>query len=209
MTAYFLIESGRPLELVRQQIAETDRVRKQTQELAKELGITNGSLCRRTGILLGVVFDGPVHPEFAKPKSRGRNRPSYPKKGSDWAKRFAAQQGTPDASRLIADEFNIPLSISFKTESGGGWSCIGTPLTECGFLWLGEDGPFAMWAPDVPALVEERKAQGQTIEEPAASFSFAIEGCKRIEKEEWEILVLQHEIAEKKAAAASAAKESA
>lgn len=198
MTAYLMIESGRPLELVRQQIAETARVRKQSQELAKELGIDNASLCRRTGVLLGVVFDGPVHPEFVKPKSRGRSRSSYPKKGSDWAKRFASQQGTPDASLLIADEFKIPLSISYRTESGSGWSAIGSPLTECGFLWLGEDGPYAMWAPDVPALVADRKIHGQEIEEPAASFSFNIDGCRRIEKEEWEILVLQHELAEKK-----------
>lgn len=201
MDAFFLIESGRPLELVREQIAETARVRKQTQELAAELGITNGSLCRRTGVLLGVVFDGSVHPEFAKPKSRGRSRSSYPKKGSDWAKRFAAQKGTPNASELISTEFCIPLSISYSTEGGSGWSCIGTPLNECGFLWLGEDGPFAMWTPDVPALVEARKASGQTVEEPAASYAFNIEGCKRIEKQEWEILVLQAEIAEKKAAA--------
>lgn len=202
MTAYFIIESGRPLELVRQQIAETARVQKQTQDLAKELGITNGSLCRMTGVLLGVVFDGPVHPEFVKPKSRGRNRSSYPKKGSDWAKRFAAQQGTPNASAVIASEFGIPLSIFYKTDDGHGWSCIGNPLVECGFLWLGENGPFAMWAPDVPALVEERKSRGQTIEEPAASFAFNIDGCQRIEKEEWEILVLQHELAEKQRAAA-------
>jgi len=202
MTAYFLIESGRPLELVRQQIAETSRVREQTQALAKELGVTNGSLCRRTGVLLGVVFDKDVHPEFVKPKSRARNRTSYPKKGSDWAKRFAAQQGTPDAVELISTEFEIPLGLSYKMATGSGWCTIGTPLSECGFLWLGENGPYAMWAPDVPALVADRRSRGQEVEDPAGSFSFNIDGCRRIEKEEWEILVLQHELAAKKGGAA-------
>ncbi|MEG1454884.1 MAG: hypothetical protein RSC66_04850, partial [Comamonas sp.] len=185
-----------------QQIAEAARVRGETQALAQELGITDGSLCRRTGILYGVIFPGDVHPDFLKPKARSRNRTSYPKKGSDWAKRLAAQRGTPDASILISTEFEIPLSISYTTDSGSGWSHIGSMLTECGFLWLGEDGPYAMWAPDVPALVAEGQARGQIIAEPAASFSFNIEGARRIEKEEWEILVLQHELAEKKRAAA-------
>lgn len=200
INAFFRIEGGKALEMVQAHIAERIRVQKEVSVLANELGITEGRTDRMTGILTGVMFPNDIHADFTKPKKR--NDSSYPKKKSAWAARFAAQKGYRDPANWIAKEFGIPLSISFrnidnKSEDGNGWAHIGSLLTECGFLFLSEQGPYAMWTPDVPAIVASRTSPNVVVEEPAASFKLEFEGCCRIEKEEWEILVLQHELKEK------------
>lgn len=187
--ALFLIESGKPLEMVRQHIQDMTRVRNQNAAFAKELGVENIWTDRMNGTLSAVEFPGAIHPDFSKPKRR--NGGSYPKKGTEWYKRLTNAEGTRNAASWIAEEFGIPLSVSYKSEHSSGWSAIGRPLTECGFLFLGENGPYALWAPDVPAIVAER-AEGRVIDEPAASFQFNIQGVRRIPHEEWELMVAQY-----------------
>jgi hypothetical protein len=195
--AMFMIEGGKPLEMIKQHIAERNRVWGAVRALAKELEADQVYTDRTNGILSGVVFRDDIHPDFAKPKKRGEA--SYPKKGTAWAKRLKEQQGYRDPAEWISKEFGIPLVVEYDANDGGwGSTCIGSPLTECGFLYLGEEGPFAMWAPDVPAIVEKYRSYG-TVREPAASFRFNIPGCLRIEEEEWRILVLQHELEQKRA----------
>lgn len=198
----FMIEGGKALEMVKAHIAEVKRVGKEARELAKELGVQEIMTDRQFGVLAGVIFPGAIHADFTKPK--GKSRASYPKKGSAWAARLAEQKGYRDQSEWISTEFNIPLTISYRGEGSWGSTCIGSMLSECGFLFLGEDGPYAMWIPDVSAHVAECTSRGYTVDEPAASFKMEIEGCRRVDKEEWEILVLQHELAEKQRARAAA-----
>lgn len=193
--AIFMIESGKPLEMVKSYIAERTRVRDEVRTLAEELGVKEVYTDRRTHVLTGVVFPSAPHPDFCKPKKR--NGVSFPKKGSEWAKRLNAQQGTPDQAPWIAKEFGIPLSLSYQNSECNGWHGLGSPLAECGFLWMSYDCPYAMWAPDVPAAVADHQAKGYTVGEPATSFQFAIDGVRRIHKEEWEILVLQQKLGEK------------
>lgn len=196
--AIFMIESGRPLEMIKQHIAERQRVRKDVYGLARELGVTEIQTDRTNGVLRAVRFPGAIHPEFTKPK--GRDSSSYPKKGTEWGKRLAAQVGYRDSAEWISSEFGIPLNVSYKTDDGDwGSTCIGSMLNECGFLFLSEEGPFAMWTPDVPAYVAEYSGNGRTADEPAASFQLEFGGCRRIEPEEWELLVLQDKLAKKQA----------
>lgn len=199
MDAFFMIESGRALEMIKEHIADRHRVMIETRSLAKEIGAPQLFEDRTNGVLLGVVFDGDIHPDFKKPS--GRHTASYPKKGTAWAKRLSEQKGYQPLVRWISGEFDIPLGISYTHENGSGGSGIGNPFTECGFLYLGVDGPYAMWVPDVPAEVAEYEAKGYVVEEPARSFKLEFDGCRRIEKEEWEILVLQKKLADKKVAA--------
>lgn len=191
----FMIESGKALEMVKQHISERQRVWKEVRLLAKELGVERIQTDRTNGVLRAVNFTSDIHPDFTKPK--GRDLSSYPKKGTAWAKRLAAQKGYRDPSEWISTEFTIPLNISYQFKGGHGSSCIGNFLNECGFLYLGEDGPYAMWVPDVPAYVAQYTSNGSTVDEPAASFKLKFDGCRRIEDEEWEILVLQNKLAEK------------
>lgn len=194
----FMIEGGKALGLIKRHIAEVQRVGAEVRALARELGVDSIFTSRETGVLRSVQFKGKVHPEFKKETKHG----SFPKKGSEWAKRLAAQEGYEPASGLIADELGVPLVISYsKTSDNYGSRVIGFPFRECGFLYLSEDGPYAMWMPDVPAEVAHSEAEGYTVAEPAKSFRLEFDGCRRIEREEWEILVAQDSLAKKRAAA--------
>lgn len=199
MNAIFMIEGGRALEMVKEHIAERLRVRVETRALAQELGAPELFEDRTNGTLLGVVFDGDIHPDFKKPT--GRHKVSYPRKGTAWEKRLKEQVGYRPLVRWISDEFNIPLHISYSGNGGSGGGCVGNPFTECGFLYLSPAGPYAMWVPDIPAKVAEYEAKGYVVEEPTRSFKLEFEGCRRIEEEEWEILVLQKKLEAKNALA--------
>lgn len=192
----FMIESGKALALVKHHISEVLRVRNEVGALLEDLGVRRYRLNRVTGVLSAVDFDGAQHPDFKKPTKWG----SYPKKGTEWAKRFAEQRGHESDSGLISDAFSIPLSLSYRSEDSSGGRCIGSPLTECGFLYLSVDGPYAMWVPDVPAEVAYQESLGYTVDEPAKSFRLEFDGCRRIEPEEWDILVAQHKLDQKRAA---------
>lgn len=194
--AYFLVEGGKALQLVREHIAERNRVATAVSALATELGVSRGPIDRRTGVMLGAVFSGENHQDFKKPDRHGV---SYPRKGSAWAQRLKQQHGHADQSQLIAVAFDIPLSIQYagRYSDGNeyeGSRIIGSPLAECGFLWLSPEGPYAMWTPDVPGIVAAAQAAGETVTCGAASFELEFDGCKRIRKEEWEIMVLQYKM---------------
>jgi hypothetical protein len=197
----FMIEGGKALDLVKQHIEDKLRVARERNAIARELGIEDIYVSNMDGTLLGVLFKGDVHPDFKKPDRKGR---SSPKKGTEWAKRFEDQKGFTRPTNVISEAFDVPLSIGYSSADGEwtGHRCIGNPFHECGFLHFGKEGPFAMWVPDVPGEVAESEKAGQIVEEPAKSFKLEFDGCRRIEPEEWEILVAQHKLAEKKAKAA-------
>lgn len=193
--AVFLIEGGKPLEMVKEHIADLLRIRKVNSALADELGITQGYVCNHSGVLLGARFKGQPHPDFKKPK---RNGVSFPKKGTEWARRLAEQKGHHELPSWIAEELGIPLTISFQVGDGDGWQHIGSLLYECGFLFLSAEGPYAMWTPDVPVEVAKIESEGKTVSEPAKSFRLEFEGCRRIEIEEWNIMVQQKRLEDKR-----------
>lgn len=201
MNAIFMIEGGRALVMIKEHIAEKRRVQDASRALARELGASQYIEDRTNGVLLGVIFDGNLHPDFKKPT--GRHGTCYPKKGTVWAKRLAEQEGYKPLVKWISGEFGIPLNISYSYEGGSGSGCIGNPFTECGFLYISANGPYAMWVPDIQAIVADHEARGHIVEEPAKSFRFESDGCRRIEQEEWNILVLQKKLDEKKKMAVS------
>ncbi|GGY03624.1 hypothetical protein [Paludibacterium paludis] len=194
---YFLIEGGKALDLVKEHIAEKKAVRTAVREMAAELGIEQGVTCRLGGNLLGAIFHGTCHPDFTKPNRKGH---SFPKKNTEWEKRFAAAPRHNPVTEVIADAMNIPCTLEYTSGTSHGWRHIGYPLSECGFLYLSENGPYAMWIPDVQAEVSAMEADGYAVAEPAKSFVPAFDGCRRIEKEEWEFLVAQHKLEQKRAA---------
>lgn len=56
-----------------------------------------------------------------------------------------------------------------------------------------------MWIPDVAAQVRYEHDRGNQVGKREASFKAEFDGCRRIEIEEWELLVAQHNLAAKKA----------
>lgn len=198
-TAVFIVEGGRALEMVKEHIADRKRVMSEIGEILKELDAGETySADRATGVLSRVSFKGDAHPEFCKPT--GSDRLSHPKKRTAWHKRFKAMKGYRPLPGWIAEEFGIPLTIKYKGPKCNGSSRMGNFFAECGFLYLSVDGPYAMWTPDVPAEVRAKTEKGYEVEEPAKSFRLEFDGCRRIEKEEWEILALQHKLDAKKSA---------
>jgi hypothetical protein len=199
--AIYIIESGKPLEMIKHHIAERIRVKRSVIELLNELGCENREVWtdRQTGVLTAISAKRGQQPDgFTVPDSRGK---CWPKKGTEWAKRFSSQHGFADSVKEIAEAFNVPLSISFTSQGHGeGWRHIGYPLSECGYLFTGEDGPYAMWIPDVAAIVSDMAREGDTVTTSnALMFSMVIDGCRRIDHEEWEIMVMQHKLEKKKA----------
>ena len=193
----FMVESGRALDLVKQHIAERRRVSGDVRAMADELGTQSVFTDRSSGVLTGIDFGRVApHVDFKKPNKYGA---SYPKKGSDWARRFKEQLCYANPAEVIAREFDVPMTIHYKTDGGEGWRHIGGMMAECGWLYLSADGPYAMWVPDVEAEVAEDVARGNTVSEPAASFVPKFDGCRRVEHEEWDILVAQHALAKKQA----------
>lgn len=198
--AIYMIEGGKALDLVKRRIEDVRRVQQQNHDLAKELGAARYRVRICEGTISTVEFKGDVHPQFTKPGKYG----SRPKKGTEWEKRFAEQKGHIESeSTEISNAFNIPLCISYKGGESSGSRIIGAPLQECGFLYLSADGPYALWIPDVAAEVADTESRGYTVSEPAKSFDMILPGCRRIEKEEWQILVAQHELEKKRSAKAT------
>lgn len=193
----FMIEGGKALELVKQHIADRKRVKEANWAMCQELGVENIVTNRFTGKLEAVVFPGERHPDF---KVADRYGACYPKKNTEWAKRLAEAPHYRVPVKVIHEELGVPCSLSYTSHDGGrGGTRIGSMMQECGFLYLSESGPYAMWIPNVPAEVALIEENGKrTVDEPARSFVPVFEGCRRIEKEEWELLVAQYKLEQKR-----------
>lgn len=191
----FLIEGGKALELVKAHIAARLATEKEIRAICTELGVSEYTTNPINGKLVGVVFLAERHPDFKVPTRRGI---SYPRKGSEWEKRLMAHKGYPSQNSIIQEQLGVPCSIEHKDATGHGWTCIGNFLNECGFLYLSADGPYGMWIPNVPAEVAKFEAKGSVVVNAAKIFKPEFEDCRLIEREEWDILVAQHKLEEKR-----------
>ncbi|AJD82948.1 hypothetical protein PJWF_00054 [Achromobacter phage JWF] len=201
---YYLIEDGQALELVQAHIRDviaTDGARHALiKEISDEAQVENAYRHVDTGVLLGVTFArGHHHPDFTKP--RGRNKTCHPKQGTFWEKRFKEQPKIETLPRNVVDAYKIPLTLNYvKIENGKeteeGFRHIGwPPLHEVGFLYLGKAGPYALWTPDIVAYARAQEAKGYKVKGECAVWNQdGLEGCRRIKKEEWELLVAQHNL---------------
>jgi len=209
---YYLIEGGQALELVQAHIRDllaTDAARVELiKEISKEAKVVEACRHIDAGTLIGVRFErGVQHPDFTKP--RGRLKSCYPKKGTKWFARFQDQPRVETTPGALVDAYKIPLSMSYvKIEDGKqtseGFRHIGwPPLNEVGFLYMGKDGPYGLWTPDIQAYVKDQESRGFKVTGACSTYDpDGLEGCRRIEKEEWEIIVAQHKLKEKKNATA-------
>ncbi|PAT39171.1 hypothetical protein CK623_11465 [Vandammella animalimorsus] len=186
----YMIESDPALSLVKRHIAERKRAWAEAKVLADEYGATHCSFNHLDGRLASLGFEGEPHPQFKKP----RNGHCYPKKGSEAAAKFAALQGYEYSCTVISQALGVPLSLRWDQPDDGsrGWMNIGSPFQECGWLYLSEDGPYALWIPNVQAAIEHLHQQGKTVDPPA--FDMQLPGCRRLLREEWDLLVAQHKL---------------
>ncbi|TXI23050.1 MAG: hypothetical protein E6Q67_05170 [Roseateles sp.] len=198
--ALYLIESDPALQLVQAHITAVRRQHAHNAALAQELGVKEAVTSKLEGHITGVRFTGRVPEGWTAPDRK--HRCSRPKKGTEWAARFAAQPRVPNAAQAIAAAFSVPLQISYRKEDGEGFGLLGNPFFPCGFLYLSADGPYAMWVPDVAAAVADFEALGYQVDEQTESFSMDLPGCRRLLKEEWQLMVAQHDLDQAKAGGA-------
>ena len=201
--AVFLIESGRALELAQQWMQEEHAQRRQAREIGQELGVSRVYLSFDTGVVLGVYFGDKlaVHPDFRKPNRKGA---SFPKKHSGWAVRLAQQHERKLTMAQVNKELGIPDSLCVRHAADGSeiWRMLSSPVNPSGFLSLSDQGPFAIWTPDVDdAIRQEREAGNEVLTFPK-DFKFIIAGTRRILPEQWDLMVAEHRLAKAAQAAA-------
>lgn len=200
----FMIEGPGPaMDLVKKHIDEVIKSRLSASRILKTFGLNSKNCTVYTdqgGLVLGVITSVKLGPDWKKPDRRGVQ---YPKINSETAKILAKQKGYQSPETLIARTLKVPLSLQYKTKNGSGSTIIGSPLNAAGFLYTSKDGPYAMWIPDVHAHIAdlEKRTKGK-VTDIARNFKPEFEGCRLIEPEEWDIIVAQHKLAEKKAEAA-------
>jgi len=182
--AIFMIEGGVALDLIQDHIAEKQVIADKIRELADEFCTTRVATSKFDGSLIGLHLDPskPRPKDFTAPDVNGVSRPR---------------------SKSIAATLGIPTQLSYsKKGKFHGSRLIGHPAAPCGFLYISSNGPFAMWTPDVEMEVAaaESSEKGVVVSGPAKSFRMDIDGCRRLEIEEWEIIVRTHALIRKQAA---------
>lgn len=200
---YFLVETGSTLELVRKHIADRQDAERRNKALLDELGVDRYFPSILDGTVVSVEFGlKPVHPDFKMPDRKGR---SWPKKGTEWARRFNEQVGYDRRGYEVAKALGVPSDISFTGGGSHGSSCISRSIgSGTGFLYLSPEGPYALYVPDVAAKVAEYEAQGFVVDDDCKNFKPEFPGCRPILKEEWDFIVAKHDMDEAKAARAAA-----
>lgn len=194
---YFSVTGGAVLALCKAHIAACKESHQRNRAIATELGVSQWQEHFLDGTICAVVFDGERHPDFRTPNKHGG---CVPRKNTEWHRKFLENKGYDRLGNGITKALGIPTHIEYTTEGGEGWQAIGGGFsTGVGFLWLSDDGPFALYIPDIAAIVAGHEAQGHVVADPAKSFKSVFDGAQPIEKEEWEILVLQQKLAEKQA----------
>lgn len=192
---YFLVTGGAVLDLCKAHIAARQETHKRNCAMAIELGASQFQEHILDGTICSVIFDGPKHPDFKNPDKHGA---CAPKKNTEWQRKFAENKGYDRSGSQKAEALGIPTHIDYTYEGGRGWSAIASPFSsDVGFLWLSNEGPFALYIPDVASAIAEHEAQGHVVSDAVKAFKPVFDGAHPIHKEEWVIMVAQHQLAEK------------
>ena len=201
---YFLIEGpGRAKELVTQYIAERTAAVQAINTFAKKVGASAYQTERETLRLAGLTFDGPV-PQGWKSiggtSRRGGAQSFSPRKGSA---EHAEMQSLPTLSLTpdnVAKSLGIPTMIDYVDGNGAyaGGVVLSLQGDECGFAYPATSGPFLLWIPDVEKAVEScektfpKIAPHLSVSPGIKSYRPEFEGCRKILREEWDLIVAQH-----------------
>ncbi|EYR81840.1 hypothetical protein [Shinella sp. DD12] len=192
---YFAVEGGRTLEIARKHVAERAAVEEVNRALAKELGAERYAVDFLTGVLCGVIFPGKPHADFKKPNKNGV---SSPRARTAWDARLASMKGYDRRGFSLAKALGVPTDISYRKGDAvrGGSAIAGGFSSGVGFLYLSEDGPFALYVPDVAYVVADYEDRGYTVCDECKNFKPEFDGARPILKEEWELVVARHKLAE-------------
>lgn len=189
---YFAVEGGRALEMAKQHVRARQDQHARNVALLEGLNTKEYVASILDGTVVGVRFDGVPHPDFKKANSKGW---SAPKKNTEWAKRFEENPGYDARGYELAEALGGPTVLKYSSSTSRGMTHISKGFSSgVGFLWLGEDGPFALYIPDVQAMVAQYEEGGYTVCPECKHFAFQLDGARPILKEEWELTVAKHKL---------------
>lgn len=196
---YFAVEGGATLELAHKHVAERKAVEERNRAMADELGTDRYAVDYSTGVICGVVFNGKAHPDFKRADRRGV---SHPRQKTEWLRRMEAEKGYDRRYFSLAKALGVPTDISYTNETTRGGACISGGFSSgTGLLYCSSSGPFALYVPDIAAVVAEYEARGYVVDDACKNFKPEFEGARPILKEEWELTVARHKLAEAEQAA--------
>ena len=184
MSQIYLIKSGVMLEAVKQYIEDDKQCKIAYSKFAESKGSTRyfHNSSKVYGLEMRDHLDG-----WTKPSRKSGE--SHPKKGSPDLELIQALPKMPNKVDIIKKITGVPLSISHKSEISSGHSCIGSPLNECGFLYISRHDLHAFWTPDLKK--ELSRYEGSEITNGADKWSMDIEGVEAISESKWDLLVAQ------------------
>lgn len=196
-TMYFLIESGKVLEMVRDHIQSRIETYARNKALLDDLGLNRYWHDIMDGTVAYVDFgNNQIHKDFKKPDRKGR---SYPKKNTEWDKRFKEQVGYDRTGFGVAKALGIPDTIQYEKDGLQGSSVIASGfLSGVGFLYLSPEGPYVLYTPDVQAKVREYEDKGYKVDDACKNLKAEFEGCRLITEAEWKFIVAKHELEKEK-----------
>lgn len=193
---YFAVDGGKALELAKKHVAEHAATIERNVETVKPLNVDRYVVSVLDGTVCGVEFNGALHKDFKKPDRRGV---SYPKKGTEWAEKFAAVKGYDKRGFELAKELGFPTTLYYKSDDCNGMTGTTSGINSgVGLLWISEDGPFALYVADISERVAYYESQGYTVDDACKHFKPKFDGARPILKEEWDLVVAQHELEEAK-----------
>ena len=192
---YFAVDGGRMLELAKKHVAERAAVEEVNRALAKELGAERYAVDYANGVLCGVIFTGKPHADFKKANKHGI---ASPRARTAWDARLSSIKGYDRRGFSLAKALGVPTDISYQRDGiERGSACISGGFSSgVGLLYLSKDGPFALYIPDIAHVVADYEARGYTVCDECKNFKPEFDGARPILKEEWELTVARHKLAE-------------
>lgn len=189
MNQIYLIESGIMLEAVKKYIEEIKACKTAYSKFAESKGSTE--YFHNSSKLYGLVMHKQIEGWTKPSRKSGESRPKIGCPDLDLIKELPK---TPDQVEIIRGITDVPLSISYKSETCSGHSFIGSPLNECGFLYLPKHDLYAFWTPDLKDALAGYS--DYEITNGADKWSMSVEGVKPISKSKWELLVAQCKVSD-------------
>lgn len=183
MNQLYLIESGVMLDAVKNHIEQVKACRIAYSDFAQEYGAKQyyHNSKKLYGLSLRKAPDG-----WTKPKKNGE---TYPKRGHADCDKIKNLPELPDQCDAIFNITGVPLCISYEGDGTSGSTCIGSPLNECGFLYIQRHNLYAFWTPDVKKYLEDYSQY--KITNGADKWEMKIDGVTPISQAKWDLLVAE------------------
>lgn len=196
---YFLVEGPGPvMDAAKAAVAQHIHNIGKRNEILNELGVTHFKGYREE--ISSVFFPNEVPAGFVKAGKRAADRGYWrPKAGTPMHARFEELRRLPkgpDLHELLGYDYGV--AYAKESEDRTGWRALGHPLDPAGFAWPHQDGPYMLYIPDAVTPAQEYIDKGYTITN-GVNMNPQYEGCRRITKNEWDLIVLTHKVNQEKA----------